>query len=92
VRLALITLVSTVAVSAAVFFAPTAGAATEQLWYSDHVNAVASGVAGFPLEADMEDNWSEWVGEVAAGGGEPASAGSAGASGRGAGPGEAPVD
>jgi hypothetical protein len=69
-------LVSTVAVCAAVFFTPTAGAATKQLWYSDHINAVASDVAGFPLEADMEDNWSEWVAEIAAGGGDPSIAGS----------------
>jgi hypothetical protein len=75
VRIALITLVSTVAVCAAVSFAPTAGAATKQLWYSDHINAVASNVAGFPLEADMEDNWSEWVAEYSAGGGDPSIAG-----------------
>jgi hypothetical protein len=75
VRLALITLVSTAAICAAVSLTPTAGAATKQLWYTDHINAVASDVAGFPLEADMEDNWSEWVSEYAAGGGDPSIAG-----------------
>ena len=74
-RFALITLVSVVAVCAAVSFASTAGAANKKLWYADHVNAVASDVAGFPLEADMEDNWSEWVNEYAAGGGDPGAAG-----------------
>jgi hypothetical protein len=75
VRLAVIALVSTVAVLAAIWLTPTAGAATKQLWYADHINAVASDVAGFPLEADMEDNWSEWVQEFAAGGGDPGIAG-----------------
>jgi hypothetical protein len=70
-KAALMTLVSTVAVCAAVSFTPTAGASTKQLWYTNPINAVASDVAGFPLEADMEDDWSEWVGEIAAGGGDP---------------------
>jgi hypothetical protein len=75
-RRAFIALVSTVAVCAAVSLTPTASAATKQLWYTDHINAVASNVAGFPLEANMEDNWNEWAAEIAAGGGDPGIAGS----------------
>ncbi|MGN6171131.1 MAG: hypothetical protein ACTHQQ_23620 [Solirubrobacteraceae bacterium] len=33
----------------------------------DHINQVASDVAGFPVEADMEDNWDQWTWEVFAG-------------------------
>ena len=37
-----------------------AGPVSKQLWYTDHYNAVASALAGFPIEADGEDDYAEW--------------------------------
>ena len=37
-----------------------AGPVSKQLWYTDHYNAVASALAGFPVEVDGEDDYVEW--------------------------------
>jgi hypothetical protein len=37
-----------------------AEAVSKQLWNSDHYNAVASTLAGFPISADGEDDYAEW--------------------------------
>jgi hypothetical protein len=36
------------------------GAVSKQLWSSEHYNAVASALAGFPIVADGEDDYNEW--------------------------------
>ena len=38
-----------------------AGPVSKQLWYTDHYNAIASVLAGFPVEADGEDDYAEWA-------------------------------
>jgi hypothetical protein len=60
VRLALITLVSVVAVCAAVSFTSTAGASTKKLWHLPYLDPIASEIAGFPLAVDTSDNLAEW--------------------------------
>ena len=37
-----------------------AGAVSKQLWHSTHYDTIASTLAGFPIEADGEDDYTEW--------------------------------
>jgi hypothetical protein len=37
-----------------------AGAVSKQLWHSTHYDTIASTLAGFPIAADGEDDYTEW--------------------------------
>src|SRR4051794_8566325 len=57
-RFAVLAAAAVAAVS--VCFAPSAAAANKQLWHITDLDAIATGVAGFPLQVGASDNVTEW--------------------------------